>query len=46
MESFVKKLNGVHLNKVLDIQEKDFKNLPVLNEHMDERNERFVLCYR
>ena len=46
MEHFIKKFNGVHLNKLLDIQGKDFNNLPTIPEHMDENNEESIMCYR
>ena len=46
MEPFIRKFNGVHLNKFLEIQGKDFKILPTMPKHMDEDNERSVLCYR
>ena len=46
MEPFIKKFNGVYLNKLLDIQGKDYKNLPTMPEHMDGNNERSVLCYQ
>ena len=46
MEQFIKKFNEVHLNKLLDIQEKDFKNLPTMPEQMDEDNKKSLLCYQ
>ena len=46
MVIFVKKFNGVHFNKLFDIQGRDFKNLPTLNEHMNKKNEKCILCYQ
>ena len=46
MEPFIRKFNGVHLNKILDIQNKDFKNLHTLPKHMDENNKKSLLCYQ
>ena len=46
MEYFIKKFNGVHLNKLLDIQGKDFKNLLTMPNHMDDNNKKSLLCYQ
>ena len=46
MGIFLKKFNSVHLNKLLNIQEKGFKDLPMMNKHMDKENKTSVLCYR
>ena len=46
MEKFVRKFKGVHLNKLLNIQGKGFKDLPIMNEHMDKKNEKCILCYQ
>ena len=35
MEKCMSKFKGVHLNKVLGCQGKAFKDLPMLNDHMD-----------
>ena len=35
MGPFIKKFNCIHLNKLLDIQGKGFKDPPMMNEHMD-----------
>ena len=39
MEKFVLKFKGVHINKVLDIQGKSFKDLHKLNGHLDSRGD-------
>ena len=39
------KFNGVHLNKLLNIQGKGFKELPMMNKHMDNKNQWSFLCY-
>ena len=39
MEKCVLKFQEVHLNMVLDCQGKGFKDLPMLNDDMDEKNE-------
>ena len=43
MKNFIKNFNRFHLNKLLDIQGKDFKDLPTIPEHMNEDNKR-VSC--
>ena len=37
MGPFLTRFNGVHLNKILDIQGKDFNDLPTMHEHMDAK---------
>ena len=46
MGLFINKINRVHLNNILDIQNKDFKDLPMMPKHIDNRNKKSVLCYR
>ena len=46
MGKFLKKFNGVYLNKLLNIQGRGFKDLPIINEHMGDKNEKCILCYR
>ena len=46
MENFVRKFNGFHLNKLLNIQEKGFKDIPIMNKHMDKKNEKCIMGYR
>ena len=43
MEQFIKKFNGVHLNKLLDIQGKDFKNLPRITKRVSCATERHLV---
>ena len=43
MGPFIKKFNSIHLNKILDIQNKDFKDLPMMPKHTDKENEKSVL---
>ena len=38
MGPFIKKLNGVHINKLLDIRGKGLNNLPMIPEHIEEEN--------
>ena len=45
MGKFLKKFNGVHLKKLLDIQRKGFNDLHMMNEHMNEENKKSILCY-
>ena len=40
---FIKKINSVHINKILDIQGKKFKDLPMMPKHTDKENEKSVL---
>ena len=37
MKKIVLKFKGVHLNKLLKCQGKGFKDLPTMNDHMDEK---------
>ena len=46
VKTSVKKFNGVHLNKLLGCQRKGFKDLPVMNDHKDDENEKYILCHR
>ena len=39
MGKFVLKFKGVHLNKFRKCQGKGLKDLPVMNDHMDDNNE-------
>ena len=39
MENFVLKFRGAHINKILNCQGKGFKDLPMLNNRIDEKNE-------
>ena len=39
MKTIVPKFKGVHINKVLDIQGKSFKDLPMMNDHRDNNTE-------
>ena len=45
MGPFLTRFNGVHLNKLLDIQGKDSNNLPIMPEHMNTETNRSLLCY-
>ena len=40
MGPFIKKFNGIHLNKLLDIQGKESNDLPMMPEHRDEEKKR------
>ena len=44
MGPFIKNINNIHLNKILDIQGKEFKDLPMMPKHMDKKNEKIALC--
>ena len=46
MRKLLKNFNGVHLNKILDIQGKGFKDLPMMNNHMDKEDKKSAMCYR
>ena len=41
----VKKFNSVYLNKLLECQGEGFKDLPIMNEHMDNEKKKSILCY-
>ena len=43
---FLMKFNGVHLNKILNIQGTYFKDLPTMPKHMDAETNKSLLWYR
>ena len=45
MGDFIKRFNGVHLNRILDVQGKDITCLPTMPEHLDHTG-KSTLCYR
>ena len=45
MGPFLTRFNRVHLNKILDIQGKDFKDLSTMHKHMDAKTNKSILCY-
>ena len=45
MGDFIKRFNGVHLNKILDIQGKDITCLPTMPEHLDATTGKSTLSY-
>ena len=45
MGPFLARFNRVHLNKILDIQGKNFKDFPTIPNHMDTKTNKNLLCY-
>jgi len=46
MGEFIKRFNGVHLNKILEVQGKDVTRLPTMPGHVHTVTGKSALCYQ